>query len=38
LLSELSATDRTQLAGLLRRMLAPLETRETRETRRDSHG
>ncbi len=26
LLSELSATDRTQLAGLLRRMLAPLET------------
>jgi DNA-binding MarR family transcriptional regulator len=30
LLSELSATDRAQLAGLLRRMLAPLETRETR--------
>jgi DNA-binding MarR family transcriptional regulator len=34
LLSELSAADRTQLAGLLRRMLAPLETRETR---RDPH-
>jgi DNA-binding MarR family transcriptional regulator len=28
LLSELSAADRAQLAGLLRRMLAPLETRE----------
>jgi len=36
LLSELSATDRAQLAGLLRRMLAPLETRETR--RGDVHG
>ena len=34
LLSELSAADRAQLAGLLRRMLAPLETRETRETPR----
>ena len=38
LLSELSAADRAQLAGLLRRMLAPLETRETREIRRgDAH-
>lgn len=34
LLSELSAADRAQLAGLLRRMLAPLETRETREAPR----
>jgi DNA-binding MarR family transcriptional regulator len=42
LLSQLSAADRTQLAGLLRRMLAPLEMRETRETREsrrgDAHG
>jgi DNA-binding MarR family transcriptional regulator len=36
LLSELSAPERTQLATLLRRMLAPLETRDTRRV--DQHG
>ncbi|HSU75117.1 MAG TPA: MarR family transcriptional regulator [Terrabacter sp.] len=34
LLSELSEVDRAQLAGLLRRMLAPLEKREAPEVRR----